>query len=309
MSTQGSVLILAAACAFPVLAQEPAATLPDSLDTQAPLLQRVDVAGSVNAQSTNQFVTPTITITDDISGVASYVVDFRSPSGMHHVTRAKDITVPRTKVKSEITLGASPFSDPPFMKFAEPGTWRIFSLTTTDAAGNARSYNESQLNSIPGVHTFTVTNTGGYDIVAPQLASGTIQTPTVRLSKEPKGTPVGTPPYVNAQVSMTDSGNGVVSGNYIGRLMFCLSGSGSCQPGGTNTFVMDGTSNRTGLAANSLTVGTQLVTNQALGNYLIYSLEMVDVAGSRRTLSSTDFGGSTDFHSFFPQGVAVFVGQ
>ncbi|MFO1337093.1 MAG: hypothetical protein U1F53_02480 [Burkholderiaceae bacterium] len=289
----------------PVLAQDQT----DSLDSQAPLLQRVDVTGSVNAQSNNQYVTTTITLTDDISGVASYSVDFRSPSGMHHVARVKTIAVPRTKVKSEITLGASPFSEPPFLKFAEPGTWKVYSLTTTDAAGNTRSYDESQLGSLPGVHTFQVTNGGGYDIVPPTLASGTIQTPTVRLSKEPKGTPVGTPPFVSAQVSMTDAGNGVVSGNYIGRLMFCAAGSGSCQPGATNTFTMSGVSNRTGLAANSLAVGTQLVTNQMLGNYLIHSLEMVDVAGSHRTLLSTDFGGATNFHTLFPQGVTVFVSQ
>jgi hypothetical protein len=122
--------------------------------------------------------------------------------------------------------------------------------------------------------------------------------------------PPGTPPFVNARISMTDSGNGVVSGNYIGHLMFCLAGSGSCIAGNTNTFTMSGVGNRAGLTASTLTVGTQLVPNQILGNYLIYSLEMVDAAGSHRMLRSTDFsGGNTDFHPYFPQGVAIFVNQ
>lgn len=297
------------ACTSPALAQVQAPALPDELDFQPPILQKVDVTGSVNAQGVNQYITATVTVTDDLSGVAWFVVDFRSPSGMHHVTRAKSIPVPRTKVKSEITVGASPFSEPPFLRFAEPGTWTIYSLSASDAAGNTVSYNESQLNLIGGYHRFQVSNSGGYDAAAPALASGTIMTPIVRLSKAPKGMPAGTPPFVNARVSMTDSGNGIVSGTYIGRLMFCLAGSGSCQAGATNTFVMSGVSNRTGLTASTLTVGTSLAKNQVLGNYLIHSLEMVDVAGSHRTLLSTDFGGSTDFHAYFPQGVAVFVNQ
>jgi hypothetical protein len=301
--------VFTAACASPALAQDSVPAQPDDLDFLPPILQKVDVTGSVNAQAVNQYVTATITITDDLSGVASFMVDFRSPSGQHHVTRLKTIPLPRNKVKSEISLGASPFSEPPFLKFAEPGTWTIYSLTASDAAGNSVSYNEAQLASIGGYHKFQVSNGGGYDIVAPTLASGTVQTPIVRLSKEPKGMPAGTPPFVNARISMTDSGNGVVSGSYIGRLMFCLSGSGSCQAGNTNTFTMSGISNRAGLAASTLTVGTQLAKNQSLGNYLIYSLEMVDAAGSHRTLVSSDFGGGTDFHSYFPQGVAVFVNQ
>lgn len=299
-----------AAFASPALAQDSAPAQPDELDFQPPILQKVDVTGSVNAQGTNQYITATITLTDNLSGVASFLVDFRSPSGMHHVTRQKSIPLPRTKVQSEITVGASPFSEPPFLRFAEPGTWTIYSLTASDAAGNRVSYNESQLNAIGGYHRFQVSNSGGYDVVPPALASGTIQTPIVRLSKEPKGMPPGTPPFVNARISMTDSGNGVISGSYIGRLMFCLAGSGSCIAGNTNTFTMSGISNRAGLTASTLTVGTQLATNQILGNYLIYSLEMVDAAGSHKTLLSTDFaGGNTDFHGYFPQGVAVFVNQ
>jgi hypothetical protein len=320
METQGSMAsgraaramawIFAAACVSPVLAQDSAPAQPDELDFQPPILQKIDVTGSVNAQALNQYVTVTVTVTDNLSGVASFLVDFRSPTGMHHVSRMKSIPLPRGKVNSEMTLGASPFSEPPFLRFAEPGTWTVYSLTASDAAGNTVSYNESQLNFIGGYHKFLVTNNGGYDNVPPTLASGTIETPTVRLSREPKGTPPGTPPYVNARVSMTDSGNGIISGAYIGRLMFCLAGSGSCQAGNTNTFTMSSIANRTGLTASTLTVGTQLVSNQLLGNYLIYSLEMIDVAGSHRKLISSDFsGGNINFRDYFPQGVAIFVSQ
>lgn len=301
--------MLMMACASPVFARD-AAAQPDVLDHLSPILQKVDVTGSVNAQALNQYVTVEIKLTDNLSGVAYFDVDFRSPSGMHHVTRVKNIPVPRTKITAEVTLGASPFSEPPFLKFAEPGTWTVYRLTTTDAAGNSRTYSEAELRNLSGHHTFFVTNNGGYDITPPQFVSGVIDTPTARLSKEPPGTPEGTPPYVSGRVNMTDSGNGVISGSREARLMFCLAGSGSCLPANTNTFTMSNLTNRAGLTATTLTIGTQLKVNQIPGNYLIYSLELWDAAGSYRKLVSFDFnGGNFDFHPGFPQGVAVFLNQ
>jgi len=316
--------LLAAACTLPAFAQDeaprqarPSAALaeflreaqerraaagPDSLDFNPPVLHKVDVTGSVNAQLVNQYVTATIKLTDDLSGVATYLVEFRSPSGMHHVTRLKSTASPLVSLTGTVTVGASPYSDPPFMRFAEPGTWVADSVRAMDAAGNVAEYDESQLRFISGRHTFFVTNTGGYDITPPQLASGFIETPNVRLGKAPPGLPQGTPPYVSADVSITDSGNGIVSGSHEGYLRFCL-------PGCSDSFIMSGLTNRTGLTANTLGVGTQLRKGQAPGNYLIYSLELVDSAGSHRTLTSTDFGGGTNFHSYFPQGVAVFLNQ
>jgi hypothetical protein len=302
--------MLMMACTCPVLAQDSAAAQPDALDFTPPILKNVDVAGNVNAQALNQYVNVTIKLTDNLSGVASFVVDFRSPSGMHHVTRVKSIPLPRTSVTAEVSLGASPFSEPPFLKFAEPGTWTVYSLTATDGANNSRTYNEAQLRSISGHHTFFVTNNGGYDIVPPQFVSGVIDTPTVRLSKEPPGMPEGTPPYVSGRLNMTDSGNGVISGSREAQLMFCLAGSGSCQPNSSNTFTMSNLTNRAGLTATTLAIGTQLGKNQIPGNYLIYSLELWDAAGSHRKLVSFDFnGGNFDFHPGFPQGVAIFINQ
>jgi hypothetical protein len=294
--------ILAAACALPAFAQD---TEAGTIDHTPPVLRKVDVTGSVNAQVVNQYVTVTIKATDDLSGVISYLVDFRSPSGQHHIQRLKTAPIPRPSLTAELTLGAAPYSEPPFLKFAEPGTWVLYSLTATDANNNTATYDEAQLRSIPGNHTFFVSNNGGYDITPPQLANGVIDTPNVRLSKQPIGTPAGTPPYVAADLSITDAGNGVISGSREGKLVFCLS-TGCTEDG---TFTMDGLTNRVGLTANTLTVGTQLSRTQIAGNYLIYSLQLVDSAGSSRVLYSTDFGGGTNFHTYFPQGVAVFLNQ
>jgi hypothetical protein len=282
--------------------QAAAAAQGGPLDHTPPVLHKVDVSGGVNAQVVDQYVTATVKVTDDLSGVASFLVEFRSPTGTHHVTRLKTTPTPLPSLTARVTVGAAPYSDPPFMRFAEPGTWIVDDLKAMDAAGNIAEYNESELRFVSGHHTFFVSNSGGYDIVPPQLASGVILTPNVRLSKAPPGLPQGTPPYVGAEVSITDSGNGVVSGSHEGNLKFCL-------PGCADSFVMNGLTNRTGTFANTLGVGTQLRQGQTPGNYVIYSLELVDSAGSHRLLISSDFGGGTNFHNYFPQGVAVFLNQ
>jgi len=323
-ATRAFAATLVAACALPAFAQDDAqrqlrpstalaeflreaqerraAAGPDTLDVTPPVLHKVDVSGSVNAQFVNQYVTATVKVTDDLSGVDSFLVEFRSPSGMHHVTRLKITPTPLPSLTGTLTIGASPFSDPPFMTFAEPGTWVADDVKTLDAAGNVAEYNEAKLRSISGNHTFFVTNNGAYDIIPPQLASGLILTPNVRLGKAPPGLPKGSMPYVSAEVSITDSGNGIVSGSREGTLKFCLA---NCQ----DFFLLTGLTNRTGLTANTLGVGTQLVKGQLPGNYMIHSLELVDSAGSHRLLTSTDFGGETNFHNFFPQGVTVFLNQ
>src|SRR5262249_50798940 len=149
------------------------------------------------------------------------------------------------------------------------------------------------------------TNTGGYDRVPPTLASGTITTTTVKLSKPPKGTPVGTPPYASASISVTDTGNGAVSGTYYGYLAFCLpNGSGGC----TDTFLMYGQTNRSGLVANTLNIGAHLRADQTPGSYQIYYVQLTDVAGNYAYHYSTDFNGDYDFHDYFPV-TTVFVNQ
>jgi hypothetical protein len=67
--------MLMMACMCPVLAQDSAPAQPDALDFTPPLLKDVDVVGSVNAQALNQYVNVTIKLTDNLSGVASFVMD------------------------------------------------------------------------------------------------------------------------------------------------------------------------------------------------------------------------------------------
>ncbi|HEX4511275.1 MAG TPA: hypothetical protein VH328_14390, partial [Burkholderiaceae bacterium] len=169
-----------------------------------------------------------------------------------------------------------------------------------DAANNVASYDANELAAL-GSTTFTLTNAVGYDIVAPTLASGTIETPTIRRSKPPKGTPAGTPPYVSADLSITDAGNGVISGNYEAYVELChLNGSGSCD----DYLYLQGTTNQAGVQANTITVGNKMRIDQTLGQYVMQYIELFDVAEN-----ATYYGTSTDFSHYFPQGSTVFINQ
>src|SRR5262249_21395312 len=125
--------------------QEAAAAQGAPIDHTPPVLHKVDVSGSVNAGLTNQYVTAVVKVTDNLSGVVSFLLEFRSPSGAHHVTRLKTTPVPLTSLTARVTVGAAPFSDPPILRFAEPGTWVADDLKAMDANGNIAEYNESEL--------------------------------------------------------------------------------------------------------------------------------------------------------------------
>jgi hypothetical protein len=281
----------AAACAV-ALAQAGA------IDTTPPVLHHIDVTGSVDARAVHQSVDAVLDMTDDLSGVIRVGMDFRSPSGMQHVTRIFEPPAPARKLNGPITMGLAPFTDTPFTEFSEPGTWEAVLLYAYDANGNFAGYSQHELRAL-GTTTFVVRNER-YDIVPPSLVGGTIATPRVHLSKPPKGTAAGTLPYASAKVAMTDAGNGAVSGVYSGRLIFCAD---DC----AHSFVLEGVAPRAGRASDTLTIGAQLGPQQHPGTYQIFALVLLDAAGNEADYTSSAFGGETDFGEFFPDGVTVSI--
>lgn len=275
------------------------------LDTTPPVLKSIATSGSVNAQLPHQSIDASFSLKDDLSGVTYYTILYRSPSQQQYVYRSKRVATPLLKLTPTLDIGYYPFDTPEFTIYSEPGVWHASYFYVYDAADNYRYYSDVDLAGL-GSTTFTVTNNGGYDAVGPSLASGTVLTPTIRLSKPPKGTEPGTPPYVSADLSVTDAGNGAVSGTSAAWLYFCHSnGSGGCD----DYIYMYGTVNRGGLLANTMTVGTQLSPTQTLGQYVMYSAEIDDVAGNYTYYLSTAFGGTTNFANYFPTGTTIFVNQ
>jgi hypothetical protein len=274
-------------------------------DSVAPVLHNIFVSGSVNAQQPNQSIIIDMDMTDKSSGIVSYTVELTSPSGSRIISRTKTVPTPSQHVTPTLTVGSYPYSDPVFNVYDQPGTWRVSSLLVQDAAGNARSYNAAQLQGF-GNTAFTVINNGGFDIVPPTFAGGTILTPNVHRSKAPKGTRAGTPPYVSANIELTDSGNGATSGDYEAVLRLChLDTSGQCD----DYLTMQAVTNEVGGQANTMTVGTQMRADQTLGLYVIDDLNLYDVASNHSLYTSTQFGGNTNFSSYFPQGTTIFINQ
>jgi hypothetical protein len=281
-----------------------AAGAPGRIDTTPPQLHGISTTGSVNAAYSNQRITVDLDIRDDLSGVASYYIEYVSPSKHQRVWRLKTVATPLLHVTPTLTIG-SPYSDPGFTAFDEPGSWEADYLYVFDAAGNEREYFTNGLANL-GYTWFQVTNSSGWDNVPPSFASGTIETPTIKRSKAAKGTKPGTPPYVSANLSVTDSGNGVASGNFAGTFTFChLDAGQNCD----DTLILQGTTNQAGEIANTITVGTQMRADQTLGQYVIKTLDLYDIAGNSIEYKSTQFGGSTNFASYFPQGTTIFINQ
>lgn len=278
---------------------------PGTLDTTAPFLLGLAVSGSVNAQAPNQSIHVDLDIKDDISGVAFYYFEVTSPSGKQYITRFKDVVSPLLHVTPTLTVGSYPFSEPGFTVFDEPGMWQLSFLEIQDAAHNYRTYGLAELQGY-GNTAFTVTNTGGFDNTPPTLASGTIDTPTIRRSKPPKGLPAGTPPYVSADLSVTDAGSGAISGNAQVYMTLChLNASQACD----DYLDLSGTTNQAGGQANTVTAGSQMRADQTLGQYVIYYVDVYDVAGNVVSYQNAQLGGSTNFATYFPQGATIFINQ
>lgn len=273
-----------------------------ALDTTPPVLISIHTAGSVNAQLPAQRISVSLNAKDDLSGIAYYYIEYSAPSGTQYVSRYKEVATPLVHITPTLTIGLPPFSNPGFTAYDQPGTWRAVYFYAYDAAGNDVVLGASQLAAL-GSTTFTLTNNGGYDMVGPTFASGTINTPTIKRSKFAKGTT--NPPYASANLSVTDAGNGVVSGTASGYLTFCHLNGSSCD----DYIYMYGTTNQAGQLANTMTVGQEISATQTLGQYVIYYMYLYDVAGNYTFLESTQFGGSTNFASYFPQGATIFVNQ
>jgi hypothetical protein len=258
-------------------------------------LKSFNLSGSVNAQLPNPSVDARIKLTDNLAGVLNYYVLLQSPSGAQTISRIKNSLPPNTNISSTLTVGSYPLSSRFFGPFSEPGIWRATTLYAYDANGNGIGYSQTDLAAL-GNTEVNVVNSGGYDAIAPTFESGTLLTTTVKLSKPPPGTAAGTPPYVSAELNITDAGNGAISGTYYGTLTLCRDAGSGCG----DYLQLSGYTNRSGLSANTLRVGTQLVSDQATGSYKIYSVALQDIAGNYKYRYSTAFGGDIDFRDYFP---------
>jgi len=113
-------------------------------DTTAPVITSVSIDQTpIDVSATSQNVNVTAHITDDISGVNSANVTFRSPSG-NHVSGANLYLSAGTSLDGTFTGAAF------FPRFAEPGVWTVTSVCVYDFAGNNRCLTDSERNAMIG---------------------------------------------------------------------------------------------------------------------------------------------------------------
>ena len=137
-------------------------------------------------------VQTTVTITDDVSGVATPFVDLRSPSGQ---TRGGVCSM-----TGGTPLNATYQCTSSLPQSSESGVWQ-FSVRLSDVVGNSITVTNSQLIALGFPATFT--NTGQQDTVPPSLTSFVVNTPIVDTSNAAAN--------VQTTLTITDNLSGVAT--------------------------------------------------------------------------------------------------
>lgn len=224
--------------------------------------------------------------TDDLSGIKSVGYQATGPSGQV-IAGATDTAFPALSYSAQGGFAGS-------SQFLQPGTWKFTYAFAYDWAGNFMSLDEAQLEAL-GNTTFTVSNSGGYDLVKPTLVAGSsLITPSVSLSATAKGT-ASEDPLVGMKVKTSDAGNSAVAGVKSVSAILCQ----LADP--TKCIYPTGLVTATGLTAATITAKVQVsaARGNVTGDYALRSVTVLDHAGNFTTLESVLFGGATDFSTLF----------
>ncbi|MGM9487688.1 hypothetical protein [Ideonella sp. YS5] len=180
--------------------------------------------------------------------------------------------------------------------FSEPGTYTFTDLYIADLAGNMRHLEQAELAAL-GRTSFVVANKRGHDAQQPVLQAGKVLTPQLSLSASPPGTTHA--PYAGVLLEALDVGATVVAGVAYASMDFCTLDQSSC----FSVWANDTRGSRRA-AAISLRLGGEVSSSSVVaGEYHLRNLWITDYAENTAFLSSTEFGGNTDFSAYFPSTV------
>lgn len=260
-----------------------------AIDSTPPALTLFNAGTTLNLAKAAAPFQITIKGTDDLSGLKSVNWDATGPSGQV-ISGSIDTAFPAASYS-----GKGGFAG--VSQFLEPGTWTVTHVYGYDWAANFFSLDAAGAAAL-GNTSFTVSNSGGYDLVKPTLTSGKLITPSKSLSVVAKGT-ASEDPLIGLKVTVADTGNTAVSGIQSASAILCqLADPGKC-------IYPVGLTSATGLTSTTLTLKSQV--SAARGNvpgaYTLRAVTVMDHAGNFTTLTSTAFGGTTDFSTLFPATV------
>jgi hypothetical protein len=285
------------------------------LDTTAPTLTGFSLNGSVNLDNANSFVSVTLKIRDNLSGVYDYQITLESP-GKNSIIKQEGLSPTlATTFNTTVQVGYLRYenveSNELFNRQFEPGVWSVTQVFVRDLAGNSRTYDKAAL-ALLGNTDFTVTKN---DKVPPVVLGGVIKTPIISLSTPPLGTPAGTLPFAKASLTMQDTGSAKPSGIDIYSVFFCLPPFNPVTQKCADFFGLIGLTGKpirilTTAQANGMlesSYGTVLRTPVTPGVYEMHSVDVQDLSGNTGQYLAPQFGGSADLDTLFPDGTTITV--
>lgn len=257
------------------------ATQAHPLDTTGPVMTKLDLAPSADAERADGQIVYSFAATDDLSGVHWLGIVMTGPSGQQFSTYV-DPGMTRTKVSGKAAA--------PLDLWSEAGEWRVTEVRGGDQANNAFQI-PANLEALGNIRV-QIRNRRAPDTTPPTLVSGKILTPSASLSTPAKGTEFGAQP-LGLSVQVADGGSAVSGINYV-YADFC-SDWGYC------IYMSASTNGVLGVKQATLMPSTEVnELENAPGVYQMRSVLVRDQAGNETVLTSTLFDGETDFSQLFP---------
>jgi len=255
------------------------------LDSTAPTVTAFNVGRRLDPSKTWNQVLVDIAIKDAVSGINWAYVDFVGPSGQW-ITMYLPYGYGQTVEEIHAALHMNPAY--------EPGTWKAYDLYGYDVAGNYFYKDQNALRALGNIQ-FKVSGTV-HDVTPPSLVNGTLSATSISLSTPWPGTE-SSGPFVTAKLAVTDAGDTGVSGPAYSFAYFCTLDLTNCFGLATDNYY---TGNAVyGVTSTTQTLGTQLYPGFPTGDYHLYYAYLSDNAGNTVYLTSTEFGGETDFSALF----------
>jgi hypothetical protein len=235
-------------------------------DLAAPAITDVTVSPvSVDTSASSQTVKVSAHLTDNLAGVSSASLNFKSPSGRQTAygslwTRTSGTTIDGTW-EGTVTLN----------RFAEKGTWTLDTVSLTDLLSNNRSMTRTDL-AAAGVNA-SFEQTGATDTTAPALADLSFTPTSVDTSQSSQ--------TVKATLRVTDDLAGLSS--YTSPYLSLRS------PSGRQTAYSTMTTRVSGTDVNAvLETSITLPQGSEKGTWSVSSVSISDVVGNSRTVTATD---------------------
>jgi hypothetical protein len=247
-----------------------AVTVEGTEDNEPPQVSSLSISpSSINVGSSAQTVTVTAHISDNLSGVASASIGFRSPKGGKFTTGH----TPFTKVSGTSTSGTYE-AKVTFGPYIAAGTWKVSTLLLADNIGNEAALSTQRLE-VKGLPASVQVTDEHEDVTAPEVAGLTISPSSVNTTSSSQTATV--------TAHLTDNLSGV--------------GSASVQfgsPNGKQTTARVAFAKVSGTETNG-TWEAKVPFERYLqtGNWKITSIELEDNAGNEASLSAAQLEAKT----------------